>query len=203
MIKDVEKASDVIVDCIRRKTSIIVLARTLQATIAETSRELGRIQEKYPRFRPIFTALKWPVNVNVGHIYIGSPATSDGSLAAAERDNVFSDNRNLSKFDYVIAEKVQSKPHYEVFEAIPVIQKLFKIGYDYKDKETGKVKYKVVKRVWLSKRAIQKGRLKQIADENHCNHTMVAAKPRIVYRRGRWLGTPNKMAIVSVNYDWN
>lgn len=59
----------------REKWNIIRLSRSLGKTIAETSRELDRYSRKHPHLKEIFESLNWPLNVNIGHIYVGSFTT--------------------------------------------------------------------------------------------------------------------------------
>lgn len=184
-IQDNINIVDTIKVAAKERRNIVQLARRLGRTVSQTSYLLGRIARRHPKFREQCEILNWPLNINVGHIFIGDKHESTG------------ENKLILQIgDHVIV-KYQFLKTCEIYLAIPHIERKYYIGFYNKEN-----KFKLKDTVWLTETEVSQGKLAEAGRQNDCKVAKVSKKTRTTYKAGELAGNVSHRAVVGVNYNF-
>lgn len=174
--------------------SIIDIARQLDETIAEVSNTIGTACKTSEKAREFFA--NYPKFANIGYIYQGG---YDQCALKGETEGM------LKVFDHVLGgREIQRGKHFhrEIFRAVQVVRTKYIIGKKVNNKPQNLKIDGKDKCIYLSDEEIKEGKLKEFMEQYGCTIYKKMQSQEISYVRGMWLGTPNVLSLVSVNYDW-
>lgn len=181
--------------------TIVNVARILDKTVAETSNYAADLAAKYPNIAKAFKIYKWPLNVKSGCIFVG-----DKHKQVGERLGILMVGQHVFA-DYIEQQdKIKKQTNVEIFLSIPEIQRKYKVMQII---EKNGQKFKIPSKgenndYWIYENVDKS--LKELCEE--CGllsgRFILSAtnETRTVYIKDRWVGSPNRIAVVPVNYDW-
>jgi hypothetical protein len=122
--------------------------------------------------------------------YSPMPKILGGSTNLGERQSL------LKPGDHVT---IQNLPHSRYCAIYKVIyQTLYEVEIGIIEND----KFKRIRTEWFSKDKIKQGYVGDFARANNCTRWKPTKKHKIVYKRGKDLGTTELKNVVAVNYDW-
>lgn len=188
-----ERSKVTVVD--RKTPTIVNVARALGITVAETSDYVAQLSTN-PKLDAVFKKFKWPQNVRSGYIFIGDQHKQHG-----EREGLLVVGQHVFA-DYIEQQdKAKKQTNVEIFLSVPEIQRKYKImrvfeknGISYKEPSKGENNFR-----WLYD---EDKSLRQLLEECDLGAKLLLQptnETRLIYRKDRWVGSPNRSAIVGVN----